>query len=230
MSLRTPRLAATLVGLFIALGCPALLTGWSPVRSRMPTGAAADILASEGLVWGLTLAVLAIVRFWERRPFASIGLYRPTRSALLDGVVAGVALVVLATIAGAIVMAAAGAPIETGQAEFVLGLPLWVQMAVAASAGFTEEVLFRGYPIERLTMLTGRRWLGAIVPIVVFGAAHIPFWGVAHALVAGISGVWLTLLYLWRRNLWTNIAAHALTDAVAFIAVDIAGASGMTGP
>ena len=106
----------------------------------------------------------------------------------------------------------------------VLGLPIWLQLAVALSAGFAEEVLFRGYAVERLTELTGRRWAGAAIPIIIFGAAHIPFWGLAHGLVAGMTGLWLTLLYLWRRNLWSNITAHALLDASVFIAADILGA------
>jgi membrane protease YdiL (CAAX protease family) len=108
----------------------------------------------------------------------------------------------------------------------VISLPLWLQLLVAASAGFTEEVLFRGYAIERVTELTGSRWIGAILPIVVFGAAHAPFWGVGHAIVAGLTGLWLTLLYLWRRNLWTNITAHALLDGLVFVVVDLATAAG----
>jgi membrane protease YdiL (CAAX protease family) len=116
-------------------------------------------------------------------------------------------------------------PIPTGPAEMVLGLPIWLQMLIALSAGFTEEVLFRGYAIERTTELTRSRWLGAILPMIVFGAAHIPFWGVVHGLLAGLIGVWLTLLYLWRRDLWTNITAHALWDALILLAADYAAKS-----
>ena len=84
----------------------------------------------------------------------------------------------------------------------------------------------RGYAIERTTELTGSRWLGAIIPIFVFGAVHAPFWGVGHAVVAGLTGAWLTLVYLWRRNLWTNIAAHALLDGLVFVSVDLIVATG----
>jgi membrane protease YdiL (CAAX protease family) len=80
-----------------------------------------------------------------------------------------------------------------------------------------------------MTELTRSRWLGAIVPIFIFGAVHAPFWGIAHAIVAGMSGLWLTLLYLWRRTLWANITAHALLDGLVFIAVDVAaGSDGVT--
>jgi membrane protease YdiL (CAAX protease family) len=29
----------------------------------------------------------------------------------------------------------------------------------------------------------------------------------------------MTAIYLWRRNLWINIIAHALVDAVALVVV-----------
>ncbi len=176
-------------------------------------------------MWGVTLALLAIVLFWERRPLASIGLVRPTRSAFAAGAAATVALLILALLA-AFAIQQTGLPLESGREEIVIGLPPWVQLAIVISAGFTEEVLFRGYPIERLTELTGSRWFGAIVPIVIFGAVHAPFWGLGHALVAGMSGLWLTLLYLWRRNLWTNIAAHALLDGLVFVLIDVYAAIG----
>jgi membrane protease YdiL (CAAX protease family) len=37
-------------------------------------------------------------------------------------------------------------------------------------------------------------------------------------LVAGFGGLLFTLLYLWRRNLWVNIIAHAIVDGVAILA------------
>jgi membrane protease YdiL (CAAX protease family) len=218
---------ATLTGLAVALIGPALLSVWSPAPGAAPLDATAAILLNEAAVWTLTLALLAIVRVGERRPLASIGLVRPSWRALVAGAVVMLALVALAGLA-AVIVSATGLPLqqEQQQTQLILGLPIWLQLAVAASAGFTEEVLFRGFPIERLTALTGRRWLGALVPILVFGAVHAPFWGLAHALVAGMSGLWLTLLYLWRRNLLTNIVAHGLMDATAFLALDYASAHG----
>jgi membrane protease YdiL (CAAX protease family) len=213
---------AVLAGLAVALGGPAVLTLWSPVGIVPANDGTLAILLNEGAVWALALLLLAIVVFWERLPLASIGLVRPTPRALAFGALVTVGLIALADVAQMIVETV-GVQMDDRQAGFLLGLPVWLQMAVSASAGFTEEVMFRGYPIERLTRLTGRRWLGALIPMIIFGALHAPFWGWPHALIAGLSGLWLTLLYLWRRNLWTNIAAHALMDAAAFLAVDFAG-------
>jgi membrane protease YdiL (CAAX protease family) len=76
----------------------------------------------------------------------------------------------------------------------VLALPLWIQLFVAVTAGFTEEFLFGGYAVERVTLLSGSRWFGALVPTPLFGTMHAPFWGLPHALIAGTTSFWLTLI------------------------------------
>ncbi|HLG86450.1 MAG TPA: type II CAAX endopeptidase family protein [Alphaproteobacteria bacterium] len=218
------RWAATITGLVIALVVPAIATSFSIIPISENDSSTKALLLNEAAFWTLALIVLAIVRFWERRPLGSIGLERPTRSAILFGAKIVLVLIALALAAGLAVQST-GLPMPEQPAELVISLPVWLQLFVALSAGFTEEVLFRGYAIERMTELTGSRWIGALLPVFLFGAAHASFWGVAHAIVAGFTGLWLSLLYLWRRNLWTNITAHALLDGLVFLVVDAATAA-----
>jgi membrane protease YdiL (CAAX protease family) len=226
---RPPRRIASAVGLIFALIIPAALSAGGPGELPSDANVTSAILLNEALMWSLTLIVFAIILFGERRRLTSIGLGIPNWPAIRTGILMTVLLLVLAMAAGAVVQAIGGQSQSNGaQIGLVVGLPIWLQLFVALSAGATEEVLFRGYAIERMTELTGSRWLGAIVPIFVFGALHAPFWGVGHAIVAGMSGLWLTLIYLWRRNLWTNITAHALLDALVFVSVDILSAAGTT--
>jgi membrane protease YdiL (CAAX protease family) len=223
---RPPRRTASLVGLFLALVVPAFLSAGGPGELPVGTDATLAVIINEAVIWGLTLALLGIVLFWERRPLISIGLGWPTWSAIRTGALFTFGLIVLAMIAGGIVEMS-GLPVgDDGQTALIMGMPIWLQLVVVISAGFTEEVLFRGYAIERMTELTRSRWLGAIVPILVFGGVHAPFWGIGHALVAGMSGLWLTLIYLWKRNLWTNIVAHALLDGLVFVIMDVASKVG----
>jgi membrane protease YdiL (CAAX protease family) len=218
---------ASLAGLVFALVVPAILTAGGPGEMPGGTNAVDEVLVSEATMWSLTLIVLGIVLFGERRSLTSLGLGRPTWPAIRTGIMMTVLLLVLAMGAGAIVQAVGGMSGNSGnQIDLVVGLPIWLQLVVALSAGFTEELLFRGYAITRTTELTGNRWLGAIIPIIVFGAVHAPFWGVGHAVVAGMSGLWLTLIYQWRRDLWTNITAHALLDLLVFVSVDLIAATG----
>ncbi len=223
------RRIASAVGLLFALVIPAALSVGGPGELPSDANLTGAVLLNEAVMWGLTLIVFAIVLFGERRRLTSIGLGIPHWPAIRTGILMTVLLLILAMGAGAVVQAVGGLTQNGGsQTGLVLGLPIWLQLLVALSAGITEEVLFRGYAIERVTELTGSRWLGAILPIIVFGALHAPFWGTGHAIVAGMSGLWLTLIYLWRRNLWTNITAHALLDALVFASADILAALGAT--
>jgi membrane protease YdiL (CAAX protease family) len=226
---RPPRRIASVVGLIFALVIPAALSAGGPGELPSDANPVNAITLNEAFMWSLTLIVFAVILFGERRKLTSIGLGLPDWHAIRTGILMTVLLLVLAMAAGAVVQAIGGLQQGGGsQINMVVGLPIWLQLFVALSAGFTEEVLFRGYAIERMTELTGNRWLGAIIPIFVFGAVHAPFWGIGHAVVAGMSGLWLTLIYLWRRNLWTNITAHALLDALVFVSVDIIAAVGTT--
>jgi membrane protease YdiL (CAAX protease family) len=115
-----------------------------------------------------------------------------------------------------LILAGAHAPHRTTPIGTRLGRP-WLAISVVR-AGVSEEVLFRGYPIERLRELSGSRALASLLPLLLFPLAHVGPWGWAHMLVAGIGGAALTLLYLWRRNVWANILAHCIVDGVAAFA------------
>jgi membrane protease YdiL (CAAX protease family) len=222
------RRRASLTGLAFALVLPAILSAGGPGELPADVSATRSIVLNEAVIWGLTLIVLGIVLIWERRPLGSIGLGWPTWPAIRAGLAFTALLLALAMVSAAIVQLSGLPTQDESQAQIIMSMPIWLQPLVAFSAGFTEEVLFRGYAIERMTELTGSRWLGAIIPIFMFGAVHAPFWGIGHAVVAGMTGLWLTLIYLWRRNLWTNIAAHAFLDGMVFAAMDIAAVSGTT--
>lgn len=41
----------------------------------------------------------------------------------------------------------------------IVAMPILAVIALILTAGITEEILFRAYPIERISSLTGRRWI-----------------------------------------------------------------------
>jgi membrane protease YdiL (CAAX protease family) len=79
-------------------------------------------------------------------------------------------------------------------------------------AAVSEEVLFRGYAIERMRELTGSIRIASVISCVIFALERVDPWGWGHLLIAGFAGTILTLLYLWRRNLWVSMAAHFIVD------------------
>jgi membrane protease YdiL (CAAX protease family) len=220
---------AALMGVAIAFIAPAYIAASDPGAFFGEPTAVAATLINECAMWSVALVILGIVLFWERYPLRSIGLGLPTLDSILLGIFCVAPLLFLSTIAGAILTAFGASAQDNGRVVMVLALPLWLQLFVAVTAGFTEEILFRGFAVERVTLLSGSRWFGAFVPSLLFGVMHAPFWGLPHAIIAGMTGFWLTLIYLWQRNLWVNIAAHALLDAFLFIAVDVGAAHRISG-
>ena len=82
---------------------------------------------------------------------------------------------------------------------------------------FLEEVFYRGYLIERLTSLTGRRWLGAVTSWLAFTFVHLKFFGLGPTLDVGILSAGLVILYLKERSIWPCIIVHGINDAFGFL-------------
>ncbi len=168
------------------------------------------------LDWVLALTVLALVRYGERRPWRSIGLRRPQWRDVwvaLGGFVVGA---LLFAVTGALAQVWGWQDTRPGIAALAT-LPWKLRGLIVLTAAFTEEVLFRGYPIERLEQITGSPWLAGGLTWAWFTVLHWPFWGAYGALQIGIWTAWVTWLYLRRRRLWTTILLHAFNDAYAFL-------------
>ncbi len=89
------------------------------------------------------------------------------------------------------------------------------------TAAIPEEILYRGFLIERLTNLFGGEKGAAIFAVLVqaavFGAVHFQ-WGIGGIVVTSIMGaVWGFAYLLCGRNLWIVILAHSLAH-IALVA------------
>ncbi len=105
------------------------------------------------------------------------------------------------------------APESGGIVDTASGSTPGLLLLSALTAGVTEEILFRGYAIERLIELTRRPWISALTSLAVFVLTHLAGWSLAH--VVGVVlplGAILTALYVWRRNLVFVIIARILVD------------------
>jgi membrane protease YdiL (CAAX protease family) len=171
----------------------------------------------ELVFWLMTVLLLSYVLFGERRSLGSIGLVKPSWKSLVWGVggaavtVAGLAVIYL------VIFPALGLPAEEQQLGGLLALPLWLRVALVTRAAVFEELCYRGFAIERITESSGKRWLAALVSLALFTLGHLDYWGWTHLIVAGFGGLVLTVLYLLRRDLASNMLAHWLTDGVGFL-------------
>jgi membrane protease YdiL (CAAX protease family) len=199
-------------GVLLALGLFSLPVGsWIHVDAGV-----ANHVAYELIIWAWVVGMLLYVRRVEHRPLSSIG-FRALR--VQDGIIAMVAGILILALLALILLVIFPALHwnESSQVASVLALPYWLNVLIVVRAAVSEEILFRGYPLERLEELTGSRAVAGVATCTVFTLDHVSFWGWHHIFIAGSAGAALTLLYLWRRNIWVNMIAHFMVDAAAFL-------------
>ncbi len=103
-----------------------------------------------------------------------------------------------------------------GPAELGLALAL---VAVVAAA---EEIIFRGYLIHRLSAITRRPAVAALLSAIIFSLGH-GYEGAAGVVTVGAMGLALALVYLWRRTLLAPIVMHFLQDFGAIVLLPLLG-------
>ena len=215
---RQPWLARN-AGLFVALGLPFIfdmLLGKRPEDMAIPSKVFLAIVEE----WFLVAVLLIIVVFWERRPIDSIGIRKMTGRDILWGVI-GFLIGALSFILTMPLVQGLGLETTSAGIGQLARVPIFLRIAVVFTAGITEEILFRGYPIERLTSMTGSPVLGAAISYVVFVVLHLPFWGPGGAIQIGVWSLIVTWLYVRRRNLPACMLMHILNDAYAFLLLPI---------
>jgi membrane protease YdiL (CAAX protease family) len=135
----------------------------------------------------------------------------------------GLAVVCFAAALGCLaIYAALGIHYGEGQG---ISRALPVTSLAVLRAGISEEVLYRGYAIERLQSLTGSKWVAAGLSLILFAAFHFRQ-GMAGVMIAFVLGAVLTAFYLWKRDLISNILAHFLVDFVPNVLLPLLGADG----
>jgi membrane protease YdiL (CAAX protease family) len=172
------------------------------------------------ILWNWVAVVILLVYVFrvEGRGLSSILLIRPNRKdvrwAVTFGIIGIVAQIVLSTLLNP----------PAGNTETLLEYSLPVIVALILTTATTEEILFRGYVIERLEELTGRLWLAVGFSFVVFVIPHIVFFGPLWLLTNGANVVLLYMLYVWRRNLIACMIMHLLGNSLLLIpALGLAG-------
>jgi membrane protease YdiL (CAAX protease family) len=153
----------------------------------------------------------------ERLPLESIGV-RPLGWSTLISAALLCGLLQVMPIVTAPLVEMAGPDAARAGIERLLRVPMWFRVVLGVSGGIVEELLYRGYALERLAMITGRRWLGAAISALAFTAAHIPAWGVAFTLAADLPfSIVMTVFYLLRRDLVATALAHSTTLVIAIL-------------
>ena len=184
-----------------------------PAPSR-PTMLYLSLIAVE---WGL---VLYVVRGGLRHTGTSVrdvvgGRWSRPRDVVRDVVVALAAWGVW-TLISWIANRAAGpdhaASVRSLLPRHPIDVALWV--ALSLSAGFAEELVFRGYLFTQFKALTRSTGLALVMQALVFGVSH-GYQGLRSCATISVYGLLFGALALVNRSLRPGMIAHAWTDIAA---------------
>ncbi len=93
---------------------------------------------------------------------------------------------------------------------WLAGLPIWMRLAVSASAGLVEEAFFRGFLQPRV---------GIPASTALFVLAHAGYEQPLMLVGVTLLSLLFALLVRWRQNVWAAVVAHAVFDAVQLLIV-----------
>lgn len=174
---------------------------------------------------GITIAVewlvlVALVAFWiprvEGQTLSGIGLGEFRLRYLWVGLLGY--LVLLVALAGAnIVQKVAGLEGLRSLQPTLKQLGLPVRLGLFLTGPILEEILYRGYLIERATLVTGRRWLAAGLSWLLFTLVHLKWVGVGPLLEMTVLSAALVTLYLRERSIWPCMILHGINSTFAYI-------------
>ena len=86
-------------------------------------------------------------------------------------------------------------------------------LLMALTAGFCEEVIFRGYLQRQFTAMTRAAAGGIVLQGIIFGVSH-GYQGWKFMVLISVYGILFGLLAYWRRSLRPGMLTHFLQDGI----------------
>lgn len=178
------------------------------------------------IIFAVLIALLASWVEYGRGTFKSLGFRRSNLKAKQLLVVAPVAAAIIFILYLFVIVPGVtyftGEPMDFSLLETYRGnLPAILLLIIFAwvSAGFGEEILFRGYLMRQFTKFFGSSTLSIVLNIlilgVVFGWLH-SYQGISGQIVTGIVGAIIaTIFHVRKDDLWFVIAIHGFFDTIA---------------
>lgn len=175
-------------------------------------------------------ALLGYVYFGVRRQGGRLrdligGRWNEFEDFLIDvGIAAAYWVVSAFVLAGLLYLFGFGDPAKMQSARKVLEvlmpnsrieMILWV--CVSITAGFCEEIIFRGYLQRQFAAISGSMTIGVIAQALLFGLGH-GYQGPERMFVIAVWGSMFGMLALWRKSLRPGMMAHTFHDTLSGLA------------
>ena len=113
-------------------------------------------------------------------------------------------------------------------AEFIAPktpLQMWLAIAVSCTAGFVEEVIYRGYLQRQFGAWMRGIWLGLIASALLFGLSH-GYEGASRMVLIAIYGAMFGIVAVWRKSLRPGMMTHAMFDSAQLLILYYAATHG----
>ena len=176
-----------------------------------------NVRVSLSIEWAM---FFVLILYWvprvERNDMASVGV----TSFRLRHLVVGIGAYIVAFVPISLtsyVLSTFGLPTLRSLQPTLRGYQVVTLIGLFLTGPVLEEFLYRGYLIERLTSLLGRRWLAGLVSWLAFTVVHLRFVGLVPMIEIGVMSAVLVLLYFREQSLWPCVVLHALNSAFAYL-------------
>lgn len=215
-----------LLELTVVVACTALVVSIMPAADAIDAGIGPKTFLLARMAFLVLLCTWFLRRNGER--WADLGLRRPSRWWMVPMLVAaGFLLIIMVSMFMMhVLLPTIDAQLPQGRAIPTMRADPWEYLFWAipvswGSAALGEELLFRGFILNRIGQAIGSSrpqavFVGVVLQAAIFGALHI-HQGIGGVLMTGASGLVLGLIWLvGGRNLWACFLLHGLVNFLAF--------------
>jgi hypothetical protein len=178
------------------------------IRSFLPTGdLSIEVIISEFVfLSSVAISTLIMMRVFEKSRFIEIGLKIHSKTAyeIFIGLIIGFAMITVVVLPNAI--------LGYYKYDFTLNQifpEIFKAILLFLLVAFAEEILFRGYPFQRLIDGTNPL-IATLIFSLLFSIAHLQNPNVNSIALINVflAGVWLSSAYVKTRSLWLPISLH----------------------
>ena len=190
-----------------------------------------------GLLQGLLLIVGAFVTVWvlvrrRKQRLADLGLSRPNRLLSIPLWFIAIFVTTFAVAGGGqlLVMKFVDASVDLSRFAVLhqnVTMLVVSLITVWVTAAFFEEIVYRGFLLDRLLTISGPGWINAVfmslLHAVLFGLLHF-YQGPLGVITTGLVGFVFGLFYVaQQRNLWALILVHGTIDTINVVQFYLVG-------